>query len=166
MEAMEINYKITRLDKTHNRKNFDCGVEALNRYIREFVSQDEKRNLAKCYVLLDEENIVLGFYTLASSGIPIDALPEEIKSRLPRYFSVPTISIGRLATSVSHQKMRLGETLLFDALKRMKNSEAGIYAFAVDAKDENAAAFYQKYGFIALPDNPLSLYLPIANLSL
>jgi hypothetical protein len=38
----------------------------------------------------------------------------------------------------------------------------GVHAVEVDAIDDPAAAFYSKYGFTSLPDDPLHLYLPIS----
>jgi hypothetical protein len=53
---------------------------------------------------------------------------------------------------------------LLDALQRALDLSRvlGVHAVAVDAIDDSAAAFDRKYGFTALLDDPLHLYLPIS----
>jgi hypothetical protein len=56
----------------------------------------------------------------------------------------------------------LGGALLADALTQAARSEIATYALMVDAKNEATARFYQHHGFIALPDNAMPLFLPLA----
>jgi ribosomal protein S18 acetylase RimI-like enzyme len=62
----------------------------------------------------------------------------------------------------AHKGQGLGGALLANALHRSARSEIAAYALMVDAKDEAAVAFYRYHGFIALPDSPLTLFLPLA----
>ena len=57
----------------------------------------------------------------------------------------------------------IGAGLLFDALSRCLRvaEDVGIAAVMIDAKHEKAKAFYSRYEFDALPDQPLSLWLPL-----
>ena len=70
--------------------------------------------------------------------------------------------MGRLAVSDSFKGKGLGAALLADALRRAATAEIAAYALVVDAKDEAAAGFYAHHGFIALPEQPLFLFLPRA----
>lgn len=69
---------------------------------------------------------------------------------------------GRFAVHRNFQDQGLGGALLADALERAARSGIDAFSLVVDAKDESAAAFYQHHGFIALPDSPLKLFLPLA----
>lgn len=75
---------------------------------------------------------------------------------------MPAVRMGRLAVNKAFKGQGLGGALLADALNRCARSEIAAFALMVDAKDETAQDFYQHHGFIALPDSPLTLFLPLA----
>ena len=86
------------LDKEHNRKEFDCGKQSLNHYIQRQVSQDIKRRLCVCFVKIDDDSNVIGYYTLSNFSIPLTEVPEELRKKMPQsYQSLPTTLLGRLA---------------------------------------------------------------------
>src|SRR5947207_7435018 len=103
-----------------------------------------------------------GYYTLAAGSFDLGCLPEAARKKLPRH-PLPTIHLGRLAVDQQFHGKRLGETLLFHALQTALDLSEKLGAHAVDvwAIDDEAAVFYQKYGFIPLLDDPLHLYLPM-----
>lgn len=148
---------IELLDKKHNRKEFDCGNELLNNYLKNQAGQDIKRKLSACFVFADKEtNVIQGYYTLSSNSIPISSLPDKIRLKLPQaYQSIPTTLLGRLAIDKNHQGKGMGKILLIDALKRSYeiSKEIGSFAVVVDPIDESAEKFYKKYDFIKLPDS-------------
>jgi GNAT superfamily N-acetyltransferase len=126
---------------------FESGSTDLDVYFRNLVSQDIRRNLASCYVALDSRDHVAGYYTLSATSLSVSALPVARIKRLPRYPDIPAILIGRLAVATAYQGKGLGLALVVDAAERTVRSGIAAYALAVDAKDENAAAFYAKLGF-------------------
>ena len=154
---------VTRLDSAHNRSVFDCASEPLNQYLRERVTADIRRRVTVCFVALAEHNRIAGYYTLASASLLLADLPNAVGKKLPRYPTVPTVRMGRLAVDQAFKGQGLGGALLADALHRALRSEIAAYALMVDAKDETAAAFYRHHGFIALPDSPLTLFLSLAS---
>ena len=142
---------------------FDCGQDALNDYFRNRVGQDVRRDFATCYVAVHKPSgSVAAYYTLSAAGVPVDELPQNITKRLPRYPTVPTVRIGRLAVDQQYRGHKLGSVMLFDAIKRAHTSGIGAYAILVDAKDESAAAFYEHHGFMRFESAPMTLYLPIS----
>lgn len=153
---------ITPLDPAHDRTAFSCGFEALDRYLVEQVTQDIRRRVAACFVALADGQRIAGYYTLASASLLLADLPVSIGKKLPRYPTVPAVRMGRLAVDKTFQGQGLGGALLADALDRAIRSEIAASALMVDAKNEAAAAFYRHHGFIALPDTPLTLFLPLA----
>lgn len=119
--------------------------------------------MTACFVAVERDTTTLaGYYTVASASVPLADLPEETTSKLPRYPSVPAVRMGRLAVDRQFKGQGLGAALLADALGRSLRAEIAAYALLVDAKDEQAAMFYRHLGFIALPGNPLALFLPLA----
>lgn len=155
-------FRIVLLESAHDRSQFICGTAPLDRYFQHQASQDIRRRVAACFVAISQEQRIAGYYTLASASLLLSALPDKVGKKLPRYPSVPTVRMGRLAVDRDFQGQGLGGALLADALIRAARSEIAAYALMVDAKDDSAAAFYRHHGFIALPESPLTLFLPLA----
>ncbi|MBM4394344.1 MAG: GNAT family N-acetyltransferase [Deltaproteobacteria bacterium] len=156
------HWHVELLDRHVDRSAFACGVEALDRYLRQQASQDARRGFAAVYVVLGEDSRVLGYYSLSMAGVPIDRVPSELRSKMPRYPSVPAIRLGRLAVSLDARGRRLGEFLLIDALRRALRNEVAWAAFIVDAKGGSARGFSLDYGFLPFSDDPNHLFLPRA----
>lgn len=153
---------IELLDKNrHDRAGFDCGVPALNNYLQRQAAQDVEKRAAVVYVVVIEPPIIVGYYTLSQYSIELMQLPERVAKRLARYPVVSATLLGRLAVSTALKGKRLGESLLFDALRRSLAQSAHIASagVVVDAKDEQAAAFYRRYGFSSIPGAESRLFL-------
>lgn len=155
-------FSIAPLNNTHQRNTFNCHSEALTRYFQQQVNQDIKRKITACFVALNNEGVIAGYYTLAASSMLLNDLPPDVRQKLPRYPSVPAVRMGRLAVDTHFIGLGLGGALVADALQRTLKSDIAAYAMVVDAKDETAVAFYQHHGFIRLTDSPLTLFLPLA----
>jgi predicted GNAT family N-acyltransferase len=108
---------------------------------------------------------VIGYYTLAAGAVTFEHLPTEASRKLPKH-PIPVILLARLAVDLSNRGKRLGEGLLLDALQRSLDlsGNLGAHAVEVDALDDSAVAFYVKYGFTPLLDNPKHLHLPLATI--
>lgn len=154
-------FRVAPLDAGHDRTTFNSGSAPLDRYFQQQVTQDVRRRVAACFVSLREQRIA-GYYTLASASLLLADLPAGVGKKLPRYPTVPTVRMGRLAVDQAFKGEGLGGALLADALDRAARSEIAAYALMVDAKDDSAAAFYRHHGFVALPDSSLTLFLPLA----
>lgn len=153
--------------KLHDRAAFACGEPSLDAYLKSQASQDAKRNVAKTYVLspTDDPATIAGYYTLSSFAVLMGELPEQVKRRLPRYERIPALLVGRLARDKRFHGTGLGGHLLVHALEQALrvSEQVGAHAVVVDALNDQAAAFYQRFGFIALEDDPRRLYLPMAD---
>ena len=149
------------LEKNHNRKNFTCGIDELDNYLKQYANQDIKKRLAVCYVIEDHKNEVIGYYTLYSNSIDLSDIPENLAKSF-KYSEIPVIIIGRLAIHQEYQGNKLGQSLLIDALKRIIEISAliGNHAVIVDPINEVAEKFYAKFGFISLKSSK-RMFLPI-----
>jgi len=157
-------FRVVPLEDVHDRPAFASASIPLNRYFQQQVTQDIRRRVAACFVALDREDRVAGYYTLAAASVLLTELPFETAKKLPRYPSVPAVRMGRLAVGQSVIGQGLGGALLADALERAVRSEIAAFALVVDAKDAKAAAFYAHHGFIALPETALTLFIPLATI--
>jgi ribosomal protein S18 acetylase RimI-like enzyme len=158
-------FAIELLSADHDRHAFACGVEPLDRYFRERVSQDVRRRVTACYVATAvASGSVAGFYTLAAGSVLLSDIAPLLAKKLPRYPDVPVARLGRLAVDARFRGLKLGAALLWDAITRAARSEVVVYAMLVDAKDDEAIAFYQHHGFIELGTRARQLILPLSNL--
>lgn len=115
------------------------GADPLDRYFRTQAGQDIGKRVASCFVLTESEGgAPIGFYTLAATSIALANLSPTLAKRLPRYPILPAALLGRLALNNNYQRRGLGQLLLMDAFIRTLRSEIAIFAFVVNAKDNNA----------------------------
>lgn len=156
--------QISKLDKSHNRKDFDCGNEALNHFIRQLASQMLKRHEVIIYVA-HKGDTVAGFYTLSANQLEQADDPDILKKQ-SKHIPIPCVLLGRLAVDKHYQGIGLGSDLLLHALHTTKqlSQTLGIAFIVVDAKDETAKSFYEAYGFIELQNKPLRLCYPVASI--
>ena len=160
---MTVRFAIEKLAKVHKRWDFTCGNERVDRYFRETVSQDVKRNYATCFVARElETSRVGGFYTLSSSTVPLTEVPERLAAKLLRYPTVPAVLIGWLGRHSDYAGQGLGGALLLDAIRTVRTARIGAHAIFADAIDDTAAGFYVAFGFAPLIGRPRTLYLPMA----
>jgi GNAT superfamily N-acetyltransferase len=148
----------------HNRADFDCGVLALNEYLRCYAEQHRKCGISSTYVLIapGQPERILGYYTLSAAEIDAPRLAESERRKLPRY-PVPCFRLGRLACRVDERGRGIGKRLLACAVERclIARTHVAAYALTVDAKNDGARTFYLHYGFRPLAGGGMNLYLPL-----
>jgi ribosomal protein S18 acetylase RimI-like enzyme len=151
--------------KKHDRAAFSCEQESLDRYLKERATQEIKKRVAAVYVLTPDGKTIAGYYTLSQYAIEAGELPPELVQQfhLPMYDKLPATLLGRLARSKQFKGRGLGELLLMGALNRALEHSRNIASVAVvvDVIDENARAFYRRYGFIDIPNHPNRLFMPM-----
>ncbi len=162
---MPAPFAIELLGSRHRRDDFACGVEPLDRYFRQQVSQDVRRRATACYVAIEiASGAIAGFYTLAAGSVLLSSMPQALSKKLPRYPDVPVARLGRLAVDAGFHGRKLGAALLWDAIARAARSEVVVYGVVVDAKDRQAAAFYEHHGFVGLDAAGRQLIMPLSRL--
>jgi GNAT superfamily N-acetyltransferase len=150
--------RVEKLTRLHALESFDCGREALNRFLIRYALQNQQAEASQTYVALSEA-VVVGYYTLVVGQVEYDGAPERLKKGLARH-PVPIMLLARLAIAAHWQGKGLGSGLLKDAMMRTLQAAdiAGIRAFAVHAKDDEAKAFYEHFDFVAAPSDPYHLF--------
>ena len=153
--------QVLPLTGSHDRQGFDCGRHELNDWLRQVARQHQDKGLSKIFVAVrdDAPERICGYYALTLAELENRYLPQAWRKKLPR--RIPGVRLGRLAVDQAFQGKGLGELLLVDALTRAQRiyTEAGGIGLFVDAIDEQAAAYYRRFGFEPSPDNPLLLFL-------
>lgn len=145
---MSAPFRVDVLGSAHVRDGFSCGIDALDSYLARQATQDVRRRVSACYVAVEIiSGKIAGYYTLAAGGVPLTDLPPTLSKRLPRYPSVPVARVGRLAVDQAFHGQKLGGALVADAAMRALRSELAVFALVVDAKDDQAVAFYRHHGF-------------------
>ena len=150
--------KIEKLQRSHKLDDFDCGQEALNRFLIRHALQNQQAEASQTYVALADDKVV-GYYTLVVGEVAFESAHERLTKGLARH-PVPIMLLARLAIAVDWQGKGLGSGLLKDAMQRTVQAAdiAGIRAFAVHAKDDEAKSFYEHFGFTPLPSDPYHLF--------
>jgi ribosomal protein S18 acetylase RimI-like enzyme len=148
---------------TRDRSGFECGVAALDQYFRTQVTQDARRRVTNCFVTIEAAtDRIAAFYTIASASVATGDLPDDVTKRLPRYLTLPAVRIGRLAVDHRFQGSGLGTAMLADAAYRILHAAPAVFTLLVDAKDDQAVAFYEHHGFRRFTSQPRTLFLPMA----
>jgi GNAT superfamily N-acetyltransferase len=148
------------LNEDHDVTSFDCGSEALNRFLQRHALNNQRNQSARTYVALRGDTRVVGFYTLAAASAEHDVVPARVAKGLARH-PIPLTLLARLGVDSAEQGGGLGTGLLKDALKRFLQAQSIIAARAlvVLAKDDRAIAFYRHFGFAASPIDPSHFFL-------
>ena len=155
---------IQKLDRSHMVESFDCGHEALNRYIARFALINQSSGSAQTYVAIIDEKVI-GYYSLAVGAVAHAEAPPRIVKGLAHH-PVPVMLLARLAVDNAFKGKGLGAGLLHDALARTLQAAdiAGIRAVIVHAKDDHARRFYEHFDFDPSPTDAYHLYLLIKDL--
>lgn len=156
--------RFERFDKSrHRREPFDCGNALLNDFLKKHLTQQMKRGTTVGYVRATGEGRIAGYVTLSNGEIPVAIVPHGQK--LPPVLPVPTMLIGRLAVDQTFQGRGFGGDLLIHALRKAVEASRQVASavIEVDVLDEAARGFYAHFGFRALIDDKLHLYLPMAD---
>lgn len=146
------------MTREHDVSHFDCGKKPLNDFMQNYALQNQSGGSARTYVALREERIV-AYYSLGPGAVTVEQAPIRVSKGQPRH-PIPIILMARIAVEQAEQGKGLGKALLHDALERaLEGAEViGGRAFMVNAKDEDARAFYLKFGMEPSPSDALMLF--------
>lgn len=159
-----MKYFTSLLSDEHERAGFSSGEPALDSFLIERVDREVRNGLSKCYVHCAEGTPnVLGYYTLSMHTFQPGVMSKTQGKKIPKGYNVPAALVGRLAVSSAYQGQGIGVGLLLDSFQRAVDLAhiVGIFAVAVDAKNDEALSFYKKYGFIQFKDEPYKLFIPM-----
>lgn len=147
----------------HRRDEFDCGVTALNDFLRTRARKEMDAGTSACFVIVPKSDpgMIAGYYTLSAATVVRTALPEALTKKLPRYEELPSTLLGRLARDIRFKGQNIGELLMASMLRRSvaASQEVASWAVVTDPKDEKARQFYASFGFQSLTAD--RMFLPM-----
>ncbi len=157
-------FRIEKLTRQHAVETFDCGQEALNRFLARFALHNQQANASQTYVALADDTVI-GFYSLVVGEVSYDDAPDRLTKGLARH-PVPIMLLARMGVALGWQGKKVGAGLLRNAMQRTLQAAdiAGVRALAVHAKDEEAQAFYRHFDFIESPTDPLHMFILVKDL--
>ncbi len=140
-------------------KKFDCEVEALNDFHSRYAVKNDELGIGKTFVALNENNQIVGYFTLATAQVAYQEIPDDFREKLPKY-PIPALRIARLAVNKDLKGKGIGKWLLAQAfIKAIHVADVtGLYFIIVDAK-ETSKSFYEHYGFHKFFDEDLSYFI-------
>ncbi len=148
------------LTADHELDDFDCGTASLNEWLKRRARINQLSGASRTYVVTAGQRVV-GYYCLASGALATVDAPGGIRRNMPD--PIPMAILGRLALDTAWHGKGLGGVLLNDALVRTAQAAriVGMRGLLVHAISPKAIAFYQHYGFIASPRQPMTLILSL-----
>jgi GNAT superfamily N-acetyltransferase len=152
------------ISTTHEMGEFSCGKPELDNWLKTRAMKAEGRS-ARTYVVTESPNRVVAFYTLSAKSVRIEQIPNRLARNMPK--DIPVILLGRMAVDENHKAKGLGQHLLRDAMLRsIAGAEIiGARALIVEAMDRQAAAFYQKLGFLQFPPDTMAFFMPLTTIA-
>ena len=159
-------FRCERLRREHARAAFVSGQEAVDAWIAKQALQNQEKHLSVTRVLVDEQDGIAGFYTLATGQVDFGDLPPELVKKLPRR-ALPVAVLAWLGVDQRHHRKGLGTRLLAQALAdcHAAGQTFAFVAIVLDCVDDAAKAFYQRWDFREMPGRPMRLFLPFSSLS-
>jgi GNAT superfamily N-acetyltransferase len=152
---------VALLESGHQRGEFDCGIEPLNVYLKQYALQNQKKGIVRNYVSCRDMRVV-GYYSLAYGSVAQSDAPPALTKGIGKY-PIPLMILARLAVDLREKGQGLGKALLKNAVLRTLQAAdiAGLKAIVAHAKNSEAKQFYEKHGFIPSPRDPLHLFFPL-----
>lgn len=150
----------TLLTQDHEVTDFDCGNEMLNSWLLRHALKNQESRAARTVVVCRGKR-VMGYYALAAGSVVHGEATGKVRRNMPD--PVPMALLGRLAVDVSAQGFGIGAGLLKDAVARVWQASAilGVRGILVDAVDDTAKTFYEKFGFRSTVVAPLKLMVTL-----
>ncbi|MEM5401258.1 GNAT family N-acetyltransferase [Paraburkholderia unamae] len=149
------------LAATHRLDGFSCGEPSLDDWLKRRALTNHLNGASRTFIVVDPDQCVLGYYALAAGAVAHEKATSAVRRNMPD--PVPVMVLARLAIDARAQGIKLGASLLQDAVARVHAvaENAGVRALLVPALNERAKQFYEHYGFRAPPIHPMTLMLPV-----
>lgn len=154
--------RLERLDAHHDLSAFESGSDDLDDWLRRHAIAAQKLDSARTFVLT-RNGTVIGYFSLTMGSVLRADAPQRLVRGLPGY-PVGMVLLARLAIHRGEQGKGFGALLLTEALRKavVAGEAAAARLVVVDAVDEEAAGFYNRFGFTPAPEHPLRLYRRMA----
>jgi len=143
----------------HLLDKFNCGEPVLDEWLKRRAMSNQLSGASRTFVVLDQDSLVCGYYAMAAGAVAHQMATSSVRRNMPD--PVPVMVLARLAVDLRAQGIKLGASLLQDAVNRavMVAENAGVRALLVHALNDKAKEFYEHYGFQSSSLNTMTLML-------
>lgn len=157
--------------KLHDRAAFSCGVPQIDNYLKLTAKKGSKADVVRIWVVTDSENHIIGFYGINMHAVDVRDMPAAYAKKAMNHGLLPAAFITMIGVDEKQQGYGIGSALVADALSRIARAseEIGTCVIMLDVFDDGDAeavqrrkTYYQSFGFMPLPDQPLRHFMPIA----
>lgn len=147
----------------HLFDEFDCGEAVLNDWLKRRAGANQLSGASRTFVVVDQNQRIFGYYAMAAGAVSHQMATSSVRRNMPD--PVPVMVLARLAVDQRAQGIKLGASLLQDAVNRavVVSHNAGVRALLVHALHERAKQFYAHYGFQVSPAHPMTLMLRLGS---
>ena len=147
------------LTSGHLLDKFNCGEPVLDEWLKRRAMSNQLSGASRTFVVLDQDSLVCGYYAMAAGAVAHQMATSSVRRNMPD--PVPVMVLARLAVDLRAQGLKLGASLLQDAVNRavMVAENAGVRALLVHALNDKAKEFYEHYGFQSSSLNTMTLML-------
>lgn len=159
--------------KVHDRAAFSCGVPQIDNYLKLTAKKGSKGDVVRVWVVIDAKSQIVGFYGINMHSVDVKDMPPAYAKRAMNHGMLPAAFIAMIGVDANQQGNGIGSALVADALSRIARAsdDIGTCVVMLDVFDDGDAAavarrksYYEDFGFIPLPDQPLRLFMPIATI--
>lgn len=159
--------------KVHDRAAFSCGVPQIDNYLKLTAKKGSKADVVRVWVVIDAKSQIVGFYGINMHSVDVKDMPPAYAKRAMKHGMLPAAFIAMIGVDANQQGNGIGSALVADALSRIARAsdDIGTCVVMLDVFDDGEAAavarrksYYEDFGFIPLPDQPLRLFMPIATI--
>lgn len=159
--------RVEPLTDLHCRRRFCCSNRAIQNFCRFGIDRHQRRGVIRAYIARQEpSHTVCGFYYLTTTTIEHDQVGPAVADRFALFDRVPAIYLGMLGVHEPFSGQGIGAALMKDAFRRSLEIAqlAGVWALTLDATDDAAAAYYERFDFERIAPDSLEMYLPIGTI--
>ncbi|MBN8516112.1 GNAT family N-acetyltransferase [Accumulibacter sp.] len=151
------------LSAAHRLDDFACGEAVLDEWLKRRAMANQLSGASRTFVVADREHRIYGYYAMAAGAVSHQMAASSVRRNMPD--PVPVMVLARLAVDHRAQGIKLGASLLQDAVKRavIVSQNAGVRALLVHALHDQAREFYEHYGFQVSPAHPMTLMLRLSS---
>ncbi len=157
----------------HDRTAFSCGVEQVDNFFKKTANKLANAGNLRVHVMTAPDGAVIGFYALNAHAIDYQDLPAKYARTRPAHGSIPAAFLSMIGVDQRYAGQGYGGDLLVDALLRVAQAAEllGVAVVVLDVLDDGQLdlvnrriKLYAGYGFLALPSNPLRMFLPVGTI--
>ncbi|MFH1181621.1 MAG: GNAT family N-acetyltransferase [Candidatus Woesearchaeota archaeon] len=140
--------KVVNLSKVYDLSKFDCGVSDLNEFIQKDAFEYEEQRLARTFLLIYDNNVLIGFFSLVNDAIRLDDDEKEEDGLDCPMHEFPATKIARFAVQKEYQGKKVGSTMLMMAVGYILDSKYSASRFVTVDSYPDKVSWYERFKFV------------------